>query len=963
MRIPSATYRLQFHKGFTFGDARQAISYLADFGVSDVYASPIFRSRAGSLHGYDVVDPNQINPELGSAGDFEALCDEVRRRGMGWLQDIVPNHMAYDSENWMLMDVLENGPNSPYAAFFDIEWDHPMETLRGKVLAPCLGRFYGECLESGEIVLSYDEHGLAVHYFALRLPVNIESYSMVLAPSLGALRRKLGRQHPDLIKLLGVLYTLKNLPSSEEARERADQIMFVKSLLWELYTSNPEITSVLDDQVAQFNGRAGDPESFNALDQLLAQQYYRLSFWKVASEEINYRRFFNINELISLCIEDSRVFAVCHALVFRLIQEKKITGLRIDHIDGLYDPLQYLKRLRQNTGELYVTVEKILDLREDLPEDWPVCGTTGYEFTNYVNGLFCRNEHEHRFTDLYRRFTGLNSAFAELVSEKKRLIIGRYMAGDVDRLANLLKRISSRDRFGGDITLYGLKRALVEVLTFFPIYRSYITPENFAPEDRKRMQETLDRAKEVNPGLVLELSFIGKFLLLENSDHLSEQEKSQWIHFIMRLQQLTGPLMAKGFEDTTLYIYNRFISLNEVGGDPSRFGIAAEEFHEFNLKRVRFWPHTLNATSTHDTKRGEDVRARLNVLSEMPGQWEERVFEWGEMNRRRKRSLKGREVPDRNDEYFLYQSLVGALPLAEDRHAAFVERVRTYMIKAVREAKVHTGWLRPDADYEDAFLSFIDKVLEPAEDNAFLPALRAWTSKVARLGAYNSLAQTLLRLTCPGVPDLYQGTELWDLHFVDPDNRQPVDFATRRQWLEEIKRAEGTDLRSLLSELLNQWQDGRVKLLLIYKALNFRRRQAELFQNGSYIPLAGRGTAREHVFAFARRHGAAWTVVAVPRLPAGVFGVDGASLKPQGAWEDTVVALPSEAPALWRNVLTGDHLRSCITQPGEKAVAQPGEKAIVAQDLFAGFPVALLESAAPAEIDAAVPVQVEQPPG
>jgi (1->4)-alpha-D-glucan 1-alpha-D-glucosylmutase len=952
MRIPTATYRLQFHKGFTFSDAKAVVSYLRELGVSDLYASPIFRARADSVHGYDIVDPNQINAELGGAEKFDELAAEIQRCGMGWLQDIVPNHMAYDSENWMLMDVLENGPNSTYASFFDIEWDHPMENMHGKVLAPCLGQFYGQCLENGEIILSYDAQGLAVHYYKLRLPINIESYNLVLAPSLGALRRKLGPQNADLIKFLGVLYALKNLPSTEEGQERAEQIIFVKSMLWELYTTNPEIRSFLDENIARFNGRPGDSESFNALDQLMGQQHYRLSFWKVASEEINYRRFFNINELISLRVEDANVFETCHRLIFRLIRERKISGIRIDHIDGLYDPARYLRRIREKTGEFYVVVEKILELRENLPEEWPVCGTTGYEFTNYVNGLFCQNENEEKFTRMYRRFTGLDVTFGDLVSEKKRLIIGRYMAGDVDRLAHLLKRVSSRDRFGGDITLYGLKRALVEVLTFFPVYRSYISPESFGAEDRSRMQEALRKANEMNPGLVLELSFIGKFLMLEHGDHAGEQERSQWIDFIMRLQQLTGPLMAKGFEDTTLYIYNRFISLNEVGGDPSRFGIATDDFHRFIHHRAGSWPCALNATSTHDTKRGEDVRARLNVLSELPDEWDAHVFKWSEMNRRHKRLLKGREVPDRNDEYFLYQSLVGALPLEQDRYSTFVDRVKGYMIKAVREAKVHTGWLKPDADYEEAFLNFIEKILEPSEANSFLLEMRPWARRIARFGALNSLSQTLLKLTCPGVPDLYQGTELWDLHFVDPDNRRPVDFALRRKRLEAMQSADRENCGALLTDVLSHWEDGRVKLLLIFKTLNFRRGQPELFHAGSYIPLAVEGPAALHVCAFARRERDRWMIAAVPRFPTGLFQAEDAPLGRRAEWRDTALVLPHESPRAWSNVLTGENLQASSPDPARRI--------LYLSEVLEHFPVALLDGDSPSRAESPATASLEE---
>jgi (1->4)-alpha-D-glucan 1-alpha-D-glucosylmutase len=932
MRMPTATYRLQLHKDFGFDQVKQIAAYLRDLGISEIYASPIFKARAGSIHGYDVVDPNQINPELGSAEVFAALQKELRQRDMGWLQDIVPNHMAYDSENHMLMDVLENGPNSIFAEFFDIEWAHPVESMRGKVLAPCLGQFYGQCLENGELVLKYDAQGLAIHYYQQRFPINIESYSQVLAPSVRELRRKLGRQHPDLIKLLGVLYTLKNLPSSEESRERADQIIFSKSMLWELYTTNHEIKAFFDDNVAQFNGRPGDPETFNALDRLMSQQYYRLSFWKVATEEINYRRFFNINELISLRIEDPRVFDVTHALVFQLMREGQITGLRIDHIDGLYDPAAYLKRIREKTGDFYIVVEKILDLDERLPQDWPVSGTTGYDFANYLNGIFCQSKHERRLSELYSRFTGIQTPYSDLVSEKKRLLIGKHMAGDVDRLAHLLKRISSRDRFGGDITLYGLRRALVEVLTFFPIYRSYISPEHFSAEDRRCIDEVMKKAKELNPALVYELAFIEKFLQLEYADRLTDEEKNQWIHFVMRLQQLTGPLMAKGFEDTTLYIYNRLLSLNEVGGDPGRFGISLEAFHHFNQERVRQWPHSMNATSTHDTKRGEDVRARINVLSELPDDWEAHVLKWGGINRQHKQLLKGHEVPDRNDEYFLYQSLLGAWPFHEDPGTIFLDRVKTYMIKAVREAKVHTEWLKPDTAYEKAFVSFIENILRPSESNHFLADFLPFARKVSHFGALNSLAQTLFKIASPGVPDFYQGTELWDLNFVDPDNRRRIDFEQHVRILNELRQREKTDLMALIHDLLSESYSGRLKLFITYKALAFRRSQRTLFEEGAYIPLYAAGTRKEHVGAFARQADDRWVLAVVPLYLTRIIKPDAFPLG-ESVWQETKLMLPEHAPEQWTQVFTNEKLSVVISR---------GKKFLPLGSALRNFPVALL---------------------
>ena len=933
MHIPTATYRVQLHKGFGFEQLERLLPYLRELGISDLYVSPIFKARAGSLHGYDVVDPTQLNPELGAVETFEAIARDLRRHDLGWLQDIVPNHMAYDSENRMLMDVLENGPASRFANFFDINWDHPYESMRGKVLAPCLGQFYSECLENGEIVFRYDAQGLSVQYYQQRFPLRIESYNKVFAGRLSQLRKRLGSRHPDFVKLLGVLYTLKNLASAEEAQERADQILFVKSMLWELYTTSEDVKAFIDESVADFNGRNGIPESFNALDQLLAEQYYRLSYWKVATEEINYRRFFNVNDLISLCIDEPRVFETTHALVFQLIEEGKITGLRIDHIDGLYDPAAYLKRIREKAGDLYVVVEKILGLEESLPEHWSACGTTGYDFVNHVNGLFCQMKHEKRFSEIYTRFTGFRGSYRDLVTDKKRLLIGKHMAGDVDNLAHLLKSLSSRDRFGSDITLYGLRRALVEVLTFFPVYRSYINPEHFSDADHQRMRGVMERAKEMNPALLHELAFIEKFLLLENGEHLTEEEKSQWVHFIMRLQQLTGPLMAKGFEDTTLYVYNRLLSLNEVGGNPAQFGISLPDFHEFNQQRARHWPHTLNATSTHDTKRGEDARARLNVLSEIPDEWEKSITRWSRTNRQHKLTFKGQQIPDANDEYFLYQSLVGALPFDPERDG-FVERVKRYMIKAVREAKVHTEWIKPDVGYEEAFVSFIDNILRPSEANQFLADFLPFARKISFFGALNSLAQTLLKIVSPGVPDFYQGTELWDLSFVDPDNRRPVAFEHRIKMLDELRQKEKKDLPGLLHELLSDWTSGAAKLFVTYKGLDFRRSQSALFQQGAYTPVRGSGMRKEHICAFARHGGNRWALTLVPRYLTRLIET-GAIPLGESVWGETNLVLPEQAPDHWQQIFTGE---SC------SAMVSRGKRLLPVRLALHRFPVALLVS-------------------
>jgi (1->4)-alpha-D-glucan 1-alpha-D-glucosylmutase len=932
MRIPLATYRIQFSRAFGFPAAKDIVPYLHGLGISDIYASPIFLARKGSTHGYDVVDPNQLNPELGTVEEFEALIEEIRRRDMGWIQDIVPNHMAYDGQNRMLMDVLENGAASVYFDYFDIDWNHPYEGIRKKILAPFLGGFYGECLENGEIKLHYDGNGLSVSYFDLKLPVMIESYSNVFTHGLAALRRKLGGKHPEFVKLLGVLFVLKNLPPTEETRERADQVIFTKSMLWELYTGSPEIKEFIDANVARYNGTKGDAASFDLLDRLLSEQLYRLSFWKVAAEELDYRRFFNINELISLRIEEEKVFRHTHELVFKLVREGKFTGLRVDHIDGLYDPLKYVQRLRQELGDLYLVVEKILDLNESLPRAWPVQGTTGYDFLNYANGIFCDRKHEEELTDIYTRFSDVDTPCLQIATEKKRLIIGKYMAGDIENLAHLLKSISSRDRHGADVTLYGLKRALVEVLAFFPVYRSYVSEQSFTEQDRSLLQESIDKARQANPGLLLEINFIARFLLLQFGNHFPEEEQKRWLHFVMRFQQLTAPLMAKGFEDTTFYVYNRLLSLNNVGGNPDKFGILPEDFHQFNRTRQQRCPDSMSATSTHDTKRGEDASARINVLSELPDEWTRSIEFWSEFNRPKKTKLKGTEAPDRNDEYFLYQTLIGAFPVGGVLDAEFLERLKSYIVKAVREAKVYTEWLKPDLAYEGAFLAFIEKILERSEGNRFLAHFSAFTEKVAHYGVLNSLSQALIKIASPGVPDFYRGTELWDFSFVDPDNRRSVDFESRKNISQAIAKRAACDLAELTAELFESKHDGHMKLFVVQRSLEARKRSPSLFQRGEYLPLMLRGQRKDHVIAFARHWQDNWAIAVAPRMVTRLVDDKQFPLGPE-VWKDTEIVLPTKARDPWRDAISGQHIGDGHALPLAKVLqffpvalltAQPG---------------------------------------
>lgn len=927
MRIPRATCRLQFSPDFGFRRARALLPYLRELGISDLYASPIFRARSGSTHGYDVTDPRQLNPELGDRDNFDALSASVQKAGMGWIQDIVPNHMAFSAENPLMVDLLENGPEAASGNCFDIDWQHYYEGIRGKVLAPFLGSFYGRALENGELRLEFREEGFRLCYFDLFFPLRIESYTTLLTGGVERLRQQLGEEHPDYIQLLGVLYVLKTLWAGTADHERYDQIKFIKQTLWSLYRRNAAIRKIVDGTLEYFNGRPGDPESFNPLESLLAEQWFRLAYWKVATEEINYRRFFSINDLISLRIERSEVFDLGHKLLLELLREGRVTGLRIDHIDGLHDPAGYLRRLREAAGETYMVVEKILAAEEELPP-WPVAGTTGYDFLNRVNGLFCRTAAEKAFSGIYRRFTGLEETGAELVYAKKRLIIEKHMFGDINNLAHLLKAIASRHRYGSDITMDSLKRTLIEVMALFPVYRSYLDGGERRPEDLSRLEETLAGARERAPELLGELDFLERILLLRFDESLPEEERQQWRHFVMRFQQYTGPLMAKGFEDTLLYVYNRLLPLNEVGGDPDRFGLEAGDLHDFLRRRRERWPHALSATATHDTKRGEDVRARLDVLSEIPAEWRRQLQAWGRLNRGRKQTLKRRRVPDRNDEYFLYQTLLGAWPVAEAQLPEFRRRLRAYLVKAVRAAKVHTAWLTPATDYEEAYLAFAEKILKPGPGNGFLKEFLPFQKKIAHFGLFNSLSQTLIKITAPGVPDFYQGSELWDLSLVDPDNRRPVDWALRKKALKTIREGEKRDLPALVRRLLARPRDGRVKLFLIARALSVRKSDPELFRDGEYLPLETAGERRENLFAFARRLGGRWAITVVPRFVTDLVGEGGMPLG-EAVWGDTRVVLPEGAPDAWREAIAG-----------EEVTAENGGVAVGAA--LGRFPVALL---------------------
>lgn len=965
-RIPTSTYRLQFNRFFTFQDARQVVPYLHNLGITDCYSSPYLKAAPGSLHGYDLVDPTSMNPEIGTEEDYFAFIQALRAYGMGHVLDVVPNHMsiAQSSNPWWL-DVLENGPGSRYAGFFDIDW-HPLkQELENKVLLPILGDLYGVVLENQDIRLFYEDGRFFIQYHDCRLPIAPKPWTRILTHRLDDFVQRLGADHPHVMELQSIVTALRHLPDrgkqdplSIEERYREQEV--IRRRLSTLVHESPDIVAFLEENVKLFNGRKDDPRSFDLLDGLLNDQAYRLAYWRVASEEINYRRFFDINELAAVRVENPAVFEATHQLIFRFLKEGAITGLRIDHVDGLYDPSEYLQQLQawaraelpgahEHDRPLYLIVEKILGKGETLPESWPVYGTTGYDFLNAVNGIFVNSANERQIDDLYTKFTRQRLSFDELVYEKKKLIAGSSMASEINVLGHQLNRFSERDRRSRDFTLGSLIHTIREIIACFPVYRTYVAWDlkDIADRDRAYIRLAVTKAKRRNPAQnALVFDFVQDILLSKPED----RQRPDWeerLGFIMKFQQTTSPVTAKGIEDTALYIYNRLVSLNEVGGDPVRFGIPLSTFHERMRERQATWPYALSATSTHDTKRSEDVRARINVLSEMPGLWRRHLTAWSKLNKKHKSELDGQPVPDRNEEYLLYQTLLGAWPfgpLSDSEYRLFCERIQSYMSKALHEAKIHTSWVNPNLAYEQAVHKFIEAILDRATPNPFLEQFLHFQQKVAELGMYNSLAQVLLKITAPGVPDFYQGTELWDLSLVDPDNRRPVDYPLRQRWLADLQRMcanAGSDRRSVVRELLATRTDGRIKMYITMTALHYRRTHSALFRNGSYAPLEAGGSKQDHVCAFARLDGAQSVVVVVPRLLEGLLlDADGPPIGPE-IWHNTWIGLPLDDtephPVRYRHLFTGDVLSSDLVE---------GRPVLRASRVFNDCPVALLEKLA-----------------
>ena len=954
--MTSSTYRLQVHGAFPLTAARDVIPYLARLGIGGVYTSPYFTASPGSTHGYDVSNHNEINPEVGGRDAHDAFIAAAAGHGLLHMVDFVPNHMGIGTgANAWWNDVLENGPSSPAAKFFDIDWAPEKQELYTKLLLPILGDQYGQVLERGELQLVFHDGALGLRYFDHELPINPRQAPRVYRAAVSRLTDVLGPDNPQLHELLSIIASLDNLPpytdtnrESMAVRQREKEV--ARGRLGRLAAESDPVRQAIDAAIVQFNGEPGRPESFDELHELLESQPYRLAYWRTASHEINYRRFFDVNTLAGLRVEDPRVFEETHRLLASLLAEDKVQAVRIDHPDGLFDPARYFSMLQDLAARawnsqreperdgrpdrpLYVLAEKILSGREQLPRRWALHGTTGYNYLNDLNGLYIDAGQARGLRRTYAKLTGRNEPFDDVLYSSKRVIIETAMASEPTVLTHMLDRIAASSRKSRDFTRASLRDVITEVVACFPVYRTYVDEDGWTPEDRAVVERAIARARRRNPAMESSLFDFFREVMLPrdvDSDPLpndrrggyppaTQEDARERLRFAMKLQQYTGPVHAKGLEDTAFYRYNVLLSINEVGGDPGRFGRTAAEFHEASTHRLRYWPFELLATSTHDTKLGEDVRARVNAISELSAEWTREVSRWMRMNNAHRTAIEAEPAPDRNDEYRFYQALLGCWPLDTAQGPIppdLAERLHEYMLKAVREAKIHTSWLTQNHPYEEALKVFVTRVLEPRPNNRFLPAIARMLRQVATIGMVNSLSQVVVKIGSPGVPDFYQGSELWDLSLVDPDNRRPVDFERRRALLDDVDRVLGlcpAQRVAPLAEMLRGWVDGRIKLLTTTAGLRLRRNDPELFLAGAYVPLETEVTVDGDTIAFARIRDERGMLFIAPRLCARLFTED---LRPPlgTAWKTSRVLLPPELAArTFRHELTGAAIHPTTT--------------------------------------------------
>ncbi len=879
MEFPLATIRIQFGPGFRFHDLGRQLPYLEKMGVDGIYASPIAKARPGSLHGYDIVDPTVVNPELGTIDEFKSLLSVCREKGFKWIQDIVPNHMAFHKDNAWLMDVLEFGQASPYSRHFDIDWSHPDPLAKMRLIVPFLGSSTPECFESGDCRLCFDSDGFGISYFEHRFPLNQAGYRYLF--------HFWEKKFPNRDR--GLSKWWRDLGESMRGKEAAEQRqVFIENRkrLWNTASGNmalrEEIRLFLKSGAEHLNEREG-----NEVARLLGIQHYSLSSWRLATRIINYRRFFNVNELISLRVEDPKVFEETHSLYFKLVKEGLIGGFRVDHVDGLFDPASYLARLRSRSGDIPIYVEKILQKGERLPGNWPVQGTTGYEVLNLMGALLRNRKGLSVLQEMKSSFEGSREEdFGEKTYLIKKRVVQMYFRGDVDNLLQLYRQ----DRKETD----SLRKAVVALLCSFPAYRTYFSDrQGERPEDKHLFLEAIRKAKAREKELSSSLGQIEK-----------DFKKNPTGKFFLRFQQLSGPVMAKGYEDTLFYRDPLLLSINEVGGGRAFFAERPVNFHQFMKKRTEESPFSMSATATHDTKRGEDARARLDVLSEIPLEWVRHAKLWRKFNKKLKVRFGRLLCPGPTEELLLYQALLGHFPEGqwEDGNRSFFRRLKDYFLKTLREGKTHTSWLSPNKRYEDAALGFLDSLTRTFPEGEFWRDFLNFFKRVAFHGALNSLSQLLLKVTLPGIPDFFQGTEIWDFSFVDPDNRRPVDFSKRTKTLEQLEQFPLTEQKGLPARLFSERANGMAKLWATTKALEARKSDPPLFLRGDYVPLKVTGEMGSHVFAFARVLDERWAVVIVPRLTTFITQ-DSRLPEGQKLWGQTKIILPTGAPENWRTIL------------------------------------------------------------
>lgn len=961
--LPRATYRLQLNRSFPFSAAADLVPYLAELGVSHLYLSPLLRAAPGSRHGYDIIAHDEISPDAGGEEGFAALASAAADAGLHILADVVPNHMCIaQEENLWWRDVLENGPSSPHTSTFDIDWHPPKEELGNRVLLPFLGAQFGRVLEDGHLRVVFEAGAFHLTFYGRPLPLAPRSWRRLLELGLRILRERAEAAGEAAIEMESILTALTYLPPRTETqeariRERYREKEVIKRRLATLVETHEAAREALDAVTRRANGTPGDARSFDLLERVLADQAYRLCYWRVAADEINYRRFFDINDLAAIRVEEPRVFEAVHAKLFEQVAQGRIQGFRIDHPDGLYEPERYFNDVQEACRQalrkagvagpaleerrpFYVIAEKILSGDERLRPQWSIEGTTGYGFLNLVNGVFVDRSRRYAFLRIYERFTGWNQRHEDLLYETRKLILRVSLASELTVLARRLDRISEQHRFTRDFTLESQKDALREVIACFPIYRTYIDQQSRRPdpEDERHIRAAVAEAKRRNRAISATIyDFIQEILLLEQPENINDQHMSVRRQFVMRLQQFTGTVMAKSLEDTAFYRYFPLASLNEVGGHPEQFGSPLAEFHLRNGTRLKEWPNAMLATSTHDTKRSEDVRARINVLSELPGEWYQTLHHWAAMNRAAKVDAGERPTPGPNEEYLIYQTLLGFWPLGEltaAQHHDAVERLCSYLTKALREAKLHTSWVNPVEDYERAIHLFVRAILDRSPGNPFPPSLLEFRGHILRAGLLNALGQVLIKAAAPGVPDFYQGSELWDFSLVDPDNRRPADYALRRAMLaSQLRREAQSGRAALLDELASALETGGIKLHLTRTLLEARKLQPELFARGDYIPLRAAGPRHNHLIAFARHRGEDTAVALSGRFYMGL-GAAGRMPAGEAAWGGTAVLLRKPwSGARWRDVLSGRTF---------EARDRRGLPSLPLADVFQTLPLALL---------------------